>query len=72
MTKMEQAVAKLQALPDDKRELMLDVILGCDREPEHTLTDEQLADLELSIKEADEGKFATDAELAAMWKKFGL
>jgi hypothetical protein len=72
MTKMELAVAKLHAMPADKRELMLDVILRFDREPEYTLTDEQLADLELSIKEADEGKFATDAELAAIWKKFGL
>ena len=72
MTKMELAIAKLKALPAERRELMLDAILGLDREPEYTLTEDQLADLELSIREADEGKFATDEEVAAMWKKFGL
>ena len=72
MTKMELAIAKLQMMPVARRELMLDVILGWDENPEFTLNDEQLADLEESIKEADAGDFVTDAEVEAVWKKFGL
>jgi hypothetical protein len=72
MTKMELAIAKLQMMPVARRELMLDVILGWDENPEFTLSDEQLADLEESIKEADAGDFATDAEVEAVWKKLGL
>jgi hypothetical protein len=72
MTKFDQAIAKLQAMPVARRELMLDVILGSDREPEYELTEEQLADLDLSLKEADEEKFASDEEVASVWKKFGL
>ena len=72
MTKFDQAIAKLKSMPVERRELMLDVILGYGHEPEYTLTDEQLADLDLSIKEADEGLFASDEEVAALWKSFGL
>ena len=72
MTKLELAIAKLSGLPESDRELLVDVIIDYADQPNFTLSDEQLADLELSIKEADEGKFATDEEMAALWKKFGL
>jgi hypothetical protein len=72
MTKFERAIAKLQSMPVERRELMLDAILGLDNKPEYKLTDEQLADLDLSIKEADAGIFASDEEMAALWKSFGL
>ena len=51
---------------------MLDAILGLGNEPDYTLTDEQLADLDLSIKEADAGIFVSDEEMATLWKSFGL
>ena len=72
MTKMELAIVKLRTMPTARRELMLDMILGSGEKPEYTLTDEQLADLEVSIKEADAGDFVAEAELEAVWKKFGL
>ena len=72
MTKMELAIVKLRTMPTARRELMLDMILGSGEKPEYTLPDEQLADLEVSIKEADAGDFVAEAELEAVWKKFGL
>ena len=72
MTKLEMAIQKLTALPEGRRELMLDVILDLADQPRHELTDAQLAEVRLGLKEADEGDFATDEEMAALWKKFGL
>ncbi len=75
MTKMELAIARLQALPVERQEELADYLIDLaegEEKPPYRLTDEQLADLELSLQEADEGKFATNAELAAVWKKFGL
>lgn len=69
---MELAIAKLRALPTERQELMLDIILETSDQPRYVLTDAQLAEVQLGLKEADEGDFATDEEMAALWKKFGL
>ncbi len=74
MTKMEMAIAKLLALPPERQEELADYLIDLAEGEEHPyqLTDEQLADVELSKKEADEGKFASEAEIAALWKRAGL
>jgi hypothetical protein len=36
------------------------------------LTPEQADDVRLAVAEADRGDFATDEELAVLWKKCGL
>ena len=72
MTKMEQAFARLQTMSASDREMMLDMILGFRKEPQYRLTEEQREEVRLGLKEADAGDFATEAELDAMWKKFGL
>jgi predicted transcriptional regulator len=36
------------------------------------LTPEQVDDVRLAVAEADRGDFATDEEMAALWKKCGL
>lgn len=73
MTKLERAIAALKALPPDRMEDVLGwVIEVAEEPPRYTLTDEQLAEVQLALEEADEGKFATEAEMAALWKKFGL
>ena len=71
MTKMELAIAKLQAMPTARREMLLDAIIGSDDPVDFELSEDQLADLELSIREADEGKFISDEEVSARWKKTG-
>ena len=44
-----------------------------DREAsDYQLTPEQLADVELARQEAKQGLFATDEEMAELWRRFGL
>jgi len=38
----------------------------------YRLTPEQIEEVKLAIAEADRGEFATDEEMAELWKKFGL
>jgi hypothetical protein len=75
MTKLfEKGIEAVKALPPDQQdwagELLLEVAGMGSRE--YALSPEQIADLELSIAQADRGEFASDEEVAAMWKKFGL
>ncbi|HEX4292858.1 MAG TPA: hypothetical protein VHZ29_01855 [Rhizomicrobium sp.] len=74
MTKIELAIQKLRALPPERQEELADYLIDLAEEELHPykLTDEQLAEVDLALKEADEGKFATEEEMAALWKKFGL
>jgi hypothetical protein len=74
MTKLlEKGIAAVKALPADRQDmigaLLLDIAEADSRK--YMLTPEQLAELELSIAQADRGEFATEAEVEAMWKKFG-
>jgi predicted transcriptional regulator len=74
MTKLlEKGIAAVKALPADRQDmigaLLLDIAEAESRK--YMLTPEQLAELELSIAQADRGEFATEAEVEAMWKKFG-
>jgi predicted transcriptional regulator len=38
----------------------------------YRLTPEQIEEVKLAIAEADRGEFATDEEMAELWKKCGL
>jgi hypothetical protein len=38
----------------------------------YQLTDEQIADVERARQEVLEGKIASDAEMAEVWRRFGL
>ena len=74
MTKLlEKGIEAVKALPPERQDmagaLLLDIAETNTRE--YTLTPEQLADLELSIAEADRGEFASDKDVEAMWKNFG-
>ena len=73
MTKLlEKAISRGRELPEDRQDELAEMLLDCADQPEVILTPEQMSELELSIKEADEGKFATEEEVAALWKRFGL
>jgi hypothetical protein len=74
MTKMEMAIARLRALPLERQEELADYLLDLadSEENPYQLTDEQRAEVELAIKDADKGKFATQKELDALWRRAGL
>lgn len=75
MTKLlEHAVAKVRALPDeDQDELALAILAMADRSAEvEELDDETRAAIREGLEQARRGEFASDEEMAALWKRYGL
>jgi len=75
MTKLlEQAIEKVQRLPETEQNRAVELLLGFadSGQARYRLTDEQLAEVERARQEAREGKFASDEEMAALWRRFGL
>ena len=75
MTKLlQKAVEKLSALPkgrqDELARMLIDVAAQ-DLQP-YVFTAEERVAIEESLAQAERGEFATDAEVAAMWQRFGL
>jgi hypothetical protein len=73
MTKLFlKGIEAVQALPPERQDAAGELLLMLAEQTEYRLSPEQLADLELSVAEADRGELASDEEVAVMWKKFGL
>ena len=75
MTKlMQEAMKKLSQLPEGRQnelaEMLIDVAAS-DLSP-YQLTPKERAAVKEGIAQADRGEFATDEEVAQMWKGFGL
>jgi hypothetical protein len=77
MTKrLEEAVAQARELPDEEQDEiaeMLFALMSID-EMDYALSPEQVEEVKRRKRELDEGKgrFATDEEMEALWKKCGL
>jgi hypothetical protein len=70
----KQAVETVSALPDDTQDELARILLqlaGVEQRS-YELTPEEEADLDASLAEAEQGEFATDEEVRAMWAKPGL
>ena len=74
MTKLlEEGIQAVRDLPPDRQDMAGELLLTlAANEPQYQLTREQVGDLKLALEEAARGGFATDAEMAETWKKFGL
>jgi hypothetical protein len=75
MTKLlEEAVAKVRALSDVEQDrvaaMLLDFADGA--ASDYQLTPEQVVEVELARQEAKQGLFASDDEMAELWRRFGL
>ncbi|WP_203566173.1 hypothetical protein [Aurantimonas aggregata] len=73
MTKLlEQAVARVRALPADQQDEFARVLLRLagDDGPVYQLTPEENASLAGSLAEAERGEFATDEQVQAVWAKY--
>ncbi len=75
MTKLlEEAVQKLSQLPkgrqDELAQMLIDVAAS-DLSP-YKLTAEEIQQIEEAMGQAERGEFASDEEVAGMWKRFGL
>lgn len=74
MTKLlDSAIAAIKSLPDDRQDLAADVLLAIAEQatPRVRLGKDQIAEVELARAEAREGKFASDENVDALWKRFG-
>lgn len=75
MTKLlERGIEAIKALPEDRQDMAGEILLWLagKEDFEYTLTPEQLEDVKIGLGEAERGEFATEEEMAATWKKFGL
>ena len=75
MTKLlKEALEKVSQLPDERQDELARMLIdtaASDLSP-YMLSDKERAEIEKALGEADGGEFASDAEVAAMWKRFGL
>jgi hypothetical protein len=75
MTKLlERGIEAVSKLPPDEQDLVGEWLLelaGAGLR-EYVLTPEQIEDVKKAIEEADRGEFATDEEVEAVWRRFGL
>lgn len=70
---LEKGIEAVKALPADRQDMAGELLLSlADHDSPYQLTPEQLEDVRLALGEAEQGHFATEIELAATWKKFGL
>ena len=74
MTKLlEQGVKAVETLPPDRQDIAGKLLLEFARQakPEYGLTPEQIEEVRLALDEMDRGEFATDEEMAEVWRRFG-
>jgi hypothetical protein len=74
MTKLlDEAISRVRKLPAPEQDVVAEVLLGIAEQPAQSLlTDEQLTEVRLALREAKDGQFATATELSDLWRKFGL
>jgi predicted transcriptional regulator len=71
---LKKAIAALEALPEAEQQEVAEGLIGyvdLVRAGRPLLTREQSAGVEEAKREADSGHFATDSEMAEIWRKFG-
>ncbi len=69
---LEQAIATIRDLPEAEQDIAAEFLLGF-ANPDaqrHQLTEEQVAEVELTKQEVRAGKIATDAEMQDLWRRF--
>jgi len=72
--RLERALEVAKAWPLDRQEAAAEVLEHMDRlaTAPYKLSDEERADLEEALAEAQRGEFASDAEVAAMFARHGV
>lgn len=72
--RLDQAIQAASTLPADQQdrlaEELLDMIQDLSRPP-YKFTQEERAELDAALAEAARGDFASDEDVAAMWRRHG-
>ncbi len=74
MTKAEikEVLDRVLTWPEEKQEAALELLLSLeDQEEFYQPTPEEMSAIRQGLAEADRGEFATDEQMAALWRKFG-
>jgi len=75
MTKLlEKAIERARELSEDEQDSLALAILAIAEDPSahQPLDDETRAAIRRGLKEAERGDFATEEEVAALWRRYGL
>jgi hypothetical protein len=73
MTKLlEKAIERARALSDEEQDALALAMLTISEEPVEPLDDETRAAVRKGLEEARRGQFASEAEVAALWRRYGL
>jgi hypothetical protein len=75
MTKiLEDAIEKVRRLPEDRQAYVAEVLeqIAAAGSDLFVVPEEDRAAIFEGLKQAERGEFATDEEMAALWKKCGL
>ncbi len=70
---LEQAIAKVRRLPEEKQQLAAELLEELAAvEETYILSDAERAILLPALERAKRGEFASDEEMSALWRKCGL
>ena len=70
MTKLlEQALAEVQKLPEDRQDMLAATLLSMTQEPVVDVDEETWSAIQEGMEQARRGEFATDAEMEALWRR---
>jgi hypothetical protein len=75
MTKLlEKAIARARALSEEEQDSLALAMLAIAEEPapHEPLDDETRAAIRKGLEQARSGAIASDAEIAALWRRYGL
>jgi predicted transcriptional regulator len=70
---LNQALEKIENWPADAQDQLADIALDIDaalKDVTYEPTDEELAGIDRGLHDAEQGRFATDAEVEAAFAKF--
>ena len=73
MTKLlEKAIEGARALSDEEQDALALAMLTIAEEPVEPLDDNTRAAIRKGVEQAKRGQFASEAEVAALWRRYGL
>ncbi|CAN5137253.1 hypothetical protein BH10PSE9_BH10PSE9_20670 [soil metagenome] len=73
MTKLlEKAIERARGLSDEEQDALALAMLTIAEEPAEPLDDDTRAAIRRGVEEARRGQFASEAEVAALWRRYGL
>jgi len=71
--RLQRALEAVKAWPVERQEVAADILEQMERleNTPYELSDEELADIEEALEDVRQGRFASDAEVAALFARYG-